>query len=164
MTLGRSPIFERLDALADELASVSRDARAIYDPRHGIAPPSDKGNVADMASFLLGLRNLRDAIFGPPPLFDDCAWDMVLHLIKAENEGTSLSVSRLCAAISAPQTTAIRKLDNLVGAGFVIRRPDPHDRRRIIVNLTDRSRQLFVLLCERATGKKYQRPNFPTAA
>ena len=105
--------FEQLGPLADELASVSRDPRSIYNPRRGIVPRAKSRTIKDMAAFLLTLRDLRNSIFAPMAGFDDCGWNIILQLIVAESEAAPMSIAALCAAISVPQTTAIRKLNNL---------------------------------------------------
>jgi DNA-binding MarR family transcriptional regulator len=48
-----------------------------------------------------------------------------------------VSVSSLCVAVDTPATTALRRIDDLVGSGLARRRPDPADRRRVFVELTD---------------------------
>jgi CheY-like chemotaxis protein/DNA-binding MarR family transcriptional regulator len=72
----------------------------------------------------------RDLVAAP-------VWDMLLELLDARLRGNGVSVSSLCIAANAPATTALRRIDDLVAAGLVRRRPDPHDKRRVFVELTD---------------------------
>jgi DNA-binding MarR family transcriptional regulator len=72
----------------------------------------------------------RDLVAAP-------VWDMLLELLDARLRGQCVSVSSLCIAANAPATTALRRIDDLVAAGLVRRRPDPTDRRRVFVELTD---------------------------
>ncbi len=89
---------------------------------------------------LVAARADRDAIF-QAGLFSDPAWDMLLDLAVAEATGKPISVTSLCIASGAPTTTALRRIDDLKDAGLLDRTPDPTDRRRIIVQLTDLGRQ-----------------------
>lgn len=89
---------------------------------------------------LVAARADRDAIF-QSDLFSDPAWDMLLDLAMAEASGRPISVTSLCIASGAPTTTALRRTDELRDAGLIERRPDPADRRRIIVELTECGRQ-----------------------
>jgi DNA-binding MarR family transcriptional regulator len=36
-----------------------------------------------------------------------------------------------------PQTTGLRRIDDLIRAGLLVRREDPRDRRRVFVGLAD---------------------------
>ena len=65
------------------------------------------------------------------------AWDMLLELLDARLRGQPVSVSSLCVAVETPATTVLRRIDDLVAAGLASRRPDPDDRRRVFVELTD---------------------------
>jgi len=83
-------------------------------------------------------RQLRNQHFGNG-LFSDPAWDMLLDLAAARSEYKRVSVTSLCVASGVPQTSALRCLGELVGAGFVQRTRDATDRRRIFVELTDKA-------------------------
>jgi DNA-binding MarR family transcriptional regulator len=49
-------------------------------------------------------------------------------------------VTSLCIASGAPTTTALRRIEDLAEAGLIERMPDPADRRRILVRLTEAGR------------------------
>jgi hypothetical protein len=82
-------------------------------------------------------RRLRTAHFGDG-LFEDPAWDMLLDLFAAELEGGHVSVSSLCIAAHVAPTTALRWIGRMTEAGLFERRPDPQDRRRAFMALTQR--------------------------
>lgn len=82
-------------------------------------------------------RRLRDRYVGPG-LFEDPAWDMMLDLYAAHLERAHVSVSSLCIAAAVAPTTALRWIARLTEAGMFERRPDPFDRRRAFMSLTDR--------------------------
>ena len=85
-------------------------------------------------------RRLRARYFAEE-LFADPAWDMLLDLLQAEIAQLRVPVSSLCIAAAVPATTALRWLKTLVSQGLFIRRPDPHDGRRVYVELAPETSQ-----------------------
>jgi hypothetical protein len=79
------------------------------------------------------------AKFFDPALFGDPAWDMLLDLTAAHGEGTQVSVTSLCIAAGVPATTALRWLTQMVETGIFQRVPDPADRRRAFIALSDKA-------------------------
>ncbi len=79
------------------------------------------------------------ARFFDPALFGDPAWDMLLDLTAAQGEGAQVSVTSLCIAAGVPATTALRWLTQMVETGIFIRVPDPTDRRRAFIALSDKA-------------------------
>jgi hypothetical protein len=77
------------------------------------------------------------ARFFDPELFGDPAWDMLLDLTAAHGEGVQVSVTSLCIAAAVPTTTALRWLTQMVESGIFIRVPDPADRRRAFIALSE---------------------------
>ncbi len=82
-------------------------------------------------------RRMRDQFFEPAGLFEDPAWDMLLDLFAAALEGAKVSVSSLCIAAAVAPTTALRWIGRMTEAGLFVRSPDPEDRRRAFVGLSD---------------------------
>ena len=89
---------------------------------------------AETVRTIIRARRLRARYFSEE-LFADPAWDMLLDLLQAEIAQLRVPVSSLCIAAAVPATTALRWLKTLVGQGLFIRRPDPHDGRRVYVEL-----------------------------
>lgn len=79
------------------------------------------------------------AKFFDPALFGDPAWDMLLDLTAAHGEGAQVSVTSLCIAAGVPATTALRWLTQMVETGIFQRVPDPADRRRAFIALSDKA-------------------------
>ena len=79
-------------------------------------------------------RRLRARYFAED-LFADPAWDMLLDLLQAEISHLRVPVSSLCIAAAVPATTALRWLKTMVKQGLFLRRADPHDGRRVFVEL-----------------------------
>ena len=84
-------------------------------------------------------RRLRSRFFSED-LFADPAWDMLLDLLQAELSHLRVPVSSLCIAAAVPATTALRWLKTMVSEGLFVRRSDPHDGRRVFVELAPETR------------------------
>ena len=69
-------------------------------------------------------------------MFADPAWDMLLDLLQAEIAQHRVPVSSLCIAAAVPATTALRWIKTMTDAGLFKRRADPHDGRRVFVELS----------------------------
>ena len=72
-------------------------------------------------------------------LFADPAWDILLDLSLAKVTMRKVCVTSLCIAANVPATTALRWIGQMVDAGLLDRIPDPHDRRRAHIALSDRA-------------------------
>ena len=131
----------RLRQLSDE---VSRIAATLARLSTGPAPmpkpleTTPSGELpavsADTVRSVIRARRLRSRFF-PEELFADPAWDMLLDLLQAEVSHLRVPVSSLCIAAAVPATTALRWLKAMVSQGIFIRRADPHDGRRVFVEL-----------------------------
>ncbi len=91
-----------------------------------------------MVRQVIANRQARSRFFDPE-LFGDPAWDMLLDLTAAHGEGAQVSVTSLCIAAAVPATTALRWLTQMVESGIFVRVPDPADKRRAFIALSDRS-------------------------
>jgi hypothetical protein len=132
---------ERLRHLSEEVSRIASTlARLSAGP--AVAPralePAPAGNLPPLAAEtvrnVIRARRLRARYF-PEELFADPAWDMLLDLLQAEIAQLRVPVSSLCIAAAVPATTALRWLKSLVAQGLFIRRADPHDGRRVFVEL-----------------------------
>ncbi|MCK0207890.1 response regulator [Starkeya koreensis] len=137
--------FLQKPVLAEEVAQAVHRALSLVEDSQRPANGADKAGdrPKDRSNYLKTLvaaRADREAIF-QSDLFSDPAWEMLLDLAVAEASGRPISVTSLCIASGAPTTTALRRIEELREAGFIERRPDPDDRRRIIVELTDLGRR-----------------------
>ncbi|QNE04037.1 MarR family transcriptional regulator [Croceicoccus marinus] len=90
---------------------------------------------ASLLREMIRQRQLRASFF-EGELFADPAWDMLLDLTAARAEGNEVCVSSLCIASGVPATTALRWIGQMTEAGLFERLPDPADRRRAIIRLS----------------------------
>lgn len=84
---------------------------------------------------LIKLRRKRDQFFGPD-LFADPAWDILLELYLSKLSQQRMPVTSLCVGAAVPASTALRWIVHLQQKGFISRRQNPMDRRRVFVSLT----------------------------
>jgi DNA-binding MarR family transcriptional regulator len=89
---------------------------------------------ADTIRTVIRARRLRARVFSEE-LFADPTWDMLLDLLQAEISQLRVPVSSLCIAAAVPATTALRWLKTMTRQGLFVRRADPHDGRRVFVEL-----------------------------
>jgi len=133
-------LSEEVSRIASTLARLSTGSGA---PVRSLEPLS-AGDVpplsADTVRSVIRARRLRSRYFRNE-LFADPAWDMLLDLLQAEIAQLRVPVSSLCIAASVPATTALRWLKTMVSQGIFIRRADPHDGRRVFVELAPEASQ-----------------------
>jgi DNA-binding MarR family transcriptional regulator len=106
---------------------------------HGATLPAEANADASEIRRTIRSRRMRSEIFGIEGLFEDPAWDMLLDLYAARIEHRRVSVSSLCIAAAVAPTTALRWIGKLIEFGLLERQPDPFDRRRAFIVLTDRT-------------------------
>ena len=133
---------ERLRQLSDEVGRIAATlARLSSGP--STAPierprPSGDGDLAivsgEVVRQVIRARRLRARYF-EEELFADPAWDMLLDLLQAEIAQHRVPVSSLCIAAAVPATTALRWIKTMTDNGLFVRRSDPHDGRRVFVEL-----------------------------
>ena len=106
----------------------------------GASEPTLRRSRTDSARdlALVGMEQVKRLRRPLPTLsdLDDVAWNLLLELARAQQNGRRLSVSALCVSIdNVSLTTALRRLQELVKAGHIVRVPDPADARRHFVVL-----------------------------
>lgn len=92
---------------------------------------------AGLARSLYRDRRLRARVFPEDGLFGEPAWDMLLDLYVAAQDGKRVPVTSACIGAAVPTTTALRWLTILENRGLVIREADENDARRVFVRLSD---------------------------
>jgi len=128
-------LSEEVGRIASTLARLSTGPASSSRPSVASPAPGELPAVsAETVRTIIRARRLRARYFSEE-LFADPAWDMLLDLLQAEIAQLRVPVSSLCIAAAVPATTALRWLKTLVSQGLFIRRPDPHDGRRVYVEL-----------------------------
>ena len=99
--------------------------------------PATGGEMARVRTLeaMLEIRRVRSQLL-PQEIFSDPAWFMLLELALLEKQGKQISVSGICLTSGVSQTTALRRVQDMVEAGLLIRRDDPQDKRRVHVSLS----------------------------
>ena len=117
-------------------------------PAYGAAPAARSAPIdpQDIRKAIRS-RRLREQFFAPA-LIEDPGWEMLLDLFAAELEDRAVSVSSLCIAAAVAPTTALRWIGKMSEAGLFQRRPDPFDRRRAFMALTDQARVGMEQYCQ----------------
>jgi len=128
-------LSNEVSRIAGTLARLSVDPGAAEDLPDADTIPADAAVTVEQVSAEIRTRNLRAHLIGSE-LFADPAWDILLGLFRAELAQVRIATSQVCAAPGIPPTTGLRWLNTLVSRGLCARRPDPHDARRVYVELT----------------------------
>jgi DNA-binding MarR family transcriptional regulator len=131
----------RLRQLSEEVSRIASTLARLSTGPAGAPPPPLQLTSEDLPPLsaetvrsVIRARRLRSRYL-PEYLFADPAWDMLLDLLQAEISHLRVPVSSLCIAAAVPATTALRWLKTMVEEGLFVRRADPHDRRRVFVEL-----------------------------
>jgi len=142
--ISREPSADRLRQLSDEVSriaatlarlSVAPGTAAAERPERAAQGGEGPAVSIDTVRQVIRARRLR-ARFFDEELFADPAWDMLLDLLQAEIAQHRVPVSSLCIAAAVPATTALRWIKTMTDAGLFKRRADPHDGRRVFVELS----------------------------
>jgi DNA-binding MarR family transcriptional regulator len=126
-------LSDEMGRIASTLARLSTgpDIPAVKPSDAKAAPPAVD---AETVRTVIRARRLRARFFSEE-LFADPAWDMLLDLLQAEIAQLRVPVSSLCIAAAVPATTALRWIKTMTEQGLFVRRADPHDGRRVFVEL-----------------------------
>ena len=120
-------IQKQLDDLRYRLSAQERD------------DPVSKATIGRLAQEIVRSRRRRAAVFQSDDLFGEPAWDILLGLYVADDAQQKLSVTEVCDVAGLPHTTGLRWIERLESEAWVCRAPDPVDRRRFWVVLTERA-------------------------
>jgi CheY-like chemotaxis protein/DNA-binding MarR family transcriptional regulator len=176
----RSPKIDQLVRQAEELAARLRNLADAHDlppvdtpvpapaarqvnGEKAIGHPADREPAVDRQAVeepaaLLAvldtieqLRRLRD-LYAHHSL-DDVEWDLLLEVLRAERLQQRVSVSALTIVTSGvSSTTSLRRINQLVARGYIVRIPDASDARRDFVSLTSKSNDLLTDYLARANA------------
>ena len=144
------PSSARLRQLSDEVGRIAATLARLSSGAGPSLVSAERPAAADLAKlppvnseqvrYVIRARRLRSRFFDSE-LFADPAWDMLLDLLAAEIQQHRVPVSSLCIAAAVPATTALRWIKTLTDSQMFVRRADPHDGRRIFVELSPTASQ-----------------------
>ncbi|MEA3042042.1 MAG: hypothetical protein QOC65_1531 [Sphingomonadales bacterium] len=103
-------------------------------------PPAE---LLSEARRLSAARLIRDRLFGRD-LFPNPAWNILLELFVAAEEGRNVTIKGACVAAAVPQSTALRHIAHLIEVRLTARAQHPSDARSAYLKLTDRGRSKMV--------------------
>ena len=95
--------------------------------------PIGHATALETARRIRRLRHRRTAALGP--LSGEPAWDILLEIFIAEQEGRKLTISGACFASEAPQTTALRHINALIEVGHLKRETQARAAKNVILSL-----------------------------
>ena len=127
-------LSDEVSRIAATLARLSAEPIAQARPIETVHSTELPDVSAETLRSIIRARRLRGRYFSEE-IFADPAWDMLLDLLQAEISQLRVPVSSLCIAAAVPATTALRWLKTMVSQGLFVRRADPHDGRRVFVEL-----------------------------
>ena len=105
-------------------------------PAGGVGKASDNRRQWGLLARNIHRERSRRANYLPAELFGEPAWDILLDLACAANASELRSIKAACLSSQAPEATALRYIEQLVGFGLVERIDDKTDRRRKFLRLT----------------------------
>lgn len=108
----------------------------VLKPDHPAVDKAVSDDRAALAKQHYEHRRRRDR-FLPSSLFGEPAWDILLILYWAQKVQQRMSVSSVSASAAAPQTTALRHIENLCASGIIARERHPTDGRVSWLSLTE---------------------------
>ena len=126
-------LSEEVGRIANILANLSTP-QPKAGPVPGAGEAEETGIEPGFIRSIIRARRLRDQYLGHD-LFADPAWDILLDLFAARLEQSTVAVSSLCIAAAVPPTTALRWIKMLTDLGLLVRVADPHDGRRVYIEL-----------------------------
>jgi|GEM_PF-2209648 len=122
-------IVRRLDQLLRTMSDLPESPAAVSEVQDG---------MADSARREYRDRRERERVFGSG-IAADPAWDILLDLFIAREEGRDVTVFSVSAATAVAEGTVLRCIAHLVEAKLIARGPHSSDPRSIFLTLTDRA-------------------------
>jgi len=143
---------QRIKDLANELMSIASRLEGDQENTAMRDSEDDEGArymLGELARQEYRQRRLRTLIFGDESLFGEPAWDMLLDLFIAEQQGTRLAITSVCIGAAVPASTALRWISVLEHKGLVYRDDDASDGRRSFIRLTPKGHARMIQYFDR---------------
>jgi hypothetical protein len=127
---------DNMEDIVRRLDQLLRTVSELPDPPAGVSVVED--GMADAARREYRDRRERERVFGPG-IAADPAWDILLDLFIARDEGRDVTVFSVSAATAVAEGTILRCIAHLVEAKLISRGPLSSDPRSIFLTLTDQA-------------------------
>ena len=98
---------------------------------------SEAGIAGRLAQLLSVVRRQQKRHF-PGAVGSDSCWAVLLQLYASHVYQHRIHIHTLTERCGVPGTTVLRSLDTLIAGGIVARTADRFDRRRVVVELTEK--------------------------
>ncbi|MDP8994687.1 MAG: hypothetical protein M3N07_06880 [Pseudomonadota bacterium] len=138
--------WDRLRATSEAIADPSEqlyEALRLERATLPIAPPLAAGELLSLARRMWVGRRIRDRIFGRG-MFPNPAWNILLDLFIAGEEGRNVTIKSACVAADVPQSTALRYIAHLIEVRLARRLQHPSDARSAYLKLSERGRSRMI--------------------
>lgn len=128
---------------------MSKPVRQINPASQCPSSRSDEDKISEgalrvaQAQCLLSARQYAAKLI-PKEILHDSTFDMLLELFVKAERGQALCVKQLVLFSGESSTAALRRIDRLAKAEMIQRYPDPADRRRVLVRLTEHGRTILL--------------------
>ncbi len=143
-------ISEQLRKISDSLGNMSNNSSdekttsTIFSDECSFIPTGQTA-ISNLAREYVRFRKARERYF-TEDLFHDPAWNIMIDLLIAQEEGRRTSVSSACVDAGTSPTTALRWVQALERRGLVSRVACSHDKRKFYLSLTPQARAALVEL------------------
>jgi DNA-binding MarR family transcriptional regulator len=118
-------------------STTARDDRRSSGYAFAAATAPEAGITGRLAQLLSVVRSQQKKHF-PGSLGSDSSWAVLLQLYAAHVYQQRLHIQTLAERSGVPGTSVLRALETLIAAGFAERTEDRFDRRRVVVDLTEK--------------------------
>ncbi|HEX8655384.1 MAG TPA: hypothetical protein VF693_09205 [Allosphingosinicella sp.] len=124
-----------ISRVLEETARILREHAEANAPSIAARAGDRPAITAPLVRSLVIARQLRGEYFDIGA--GGAAWTMLLELLAARLEGRRVNQRRLARAAGIPETTALRLVRALAGAGHLTAPRDPDCRRDLLIALSD---------------------------
>jgi hypothetical protein len=115
--------------------------------------PLPAAELLSAARRMATARRVRDEIFGNGQFLNP-AWNILLELFIAGEEGRNVTIKSACVAACVPQSTALRHIAHLIDIRLALRAQHPSDARSAYLKLTDGGRTKMVAFLTLSEGDR----------
>lgn len=125
----------QISGLNDRVDNILKFVRKNADPGNGSIDYSSRQYITTLQWLIDARRKRFKYLHGAP--ISDASWDILLDLMLSQLKGVPVAASSASLAAAIPLTTALRRVSEMVGDGYIVRRGDPSDKRRDIIEISE---------------------------